>query len=104
MDLSGALAFDDVNYKETFLLMNLKARMKLSRRTFLGGGCRIRVDSVQADVGGQPAGDAAGKNGVGYQGWFACLGDGAPIKARWHWSNNWSQPPSISSNSLARDS
>jgi len=36
MDLSGARAFDDINYKETFLLMNLKARMKLSRRTFLG--------------------------------------------------------------------
>ena len=31
---------------------------------------------------------------VGYQGWFACIGDGAPINGWWHWSQNWGQPPS----------
>jgi hypothetical protein len=35
---------------------------------------------------------------VGYQGWFACIGDGAPIDAWWHWSSNESQPPSPSNN------
>jgi hypothetical protein len=36
MDVSDALALDKANYKETFLLMNLEVRMKLSSRTFLG--------------------------------------------------------------------
>ena len=43
-----------------------------------------------------PAGDIVGKITVGYQGWFACAGDGAPINGWWHWSQNWSQTPSPS--------
>ncbi|HEV2345224.1 MAG TPA: discoidin domain-containing protein [Actinocrinis sp.] len=46
------------------------------------------------------AGDVVGKITVGYQGWFACIGDGAPINGWWHWSNNWSQPPSPSNNNI----
>lgn len=38
--------------------------------------------------------DIRGKITVGYQGWFACPGDGSPINAWWHWTGNWSQPPS----------
>jgi hypothetical protein len=45
-----------------------------------------------------PVGDVVGKITVGYQGWFACIGDGAPINGWWHWSQNWSQPPSPSTN------
>ena len=44
------------------------------------------------------AGDVVGKITVGYQGWFACIGDGAPIDAWWHWSDNWAQAPSQSNN------
>ncbi len=40
-----------------------------------------------------PAGDVVGKITVGYQGWFACEGDGSPINAWWHWSNDWSKTP-----------
>jgi hypothetical protein len=47
-----------------------------------------------------PPGDVVGKITVGYQGWFACIGDGAPINGWWHWSQNWSQPPSPSNNNL----
>jgi F5/8 type C domain len=47
-----------------------------------------------------PAGDVVGKITVGYQGWFACIGDGAPIDGWWHWSNDWSQPPSPSNNAI----
>jgi hypothetical protein len=39
-------------------------------------------------------GDVVGKISVGYQGWFACPGDTAPINAWWHWSQNGGQPPS----------
>ena len=35
---------------------------------------------------------------MGYQGWFACIGDGAPIDAWWHWSANGGQAPSPSNN------
>jgi hypothetical protein len=40
------------------------------------------------------AGDVVGKITVGYQGWFTCTGDGAPINGWWHWTNNWGSPPS----------
>ncbi|MDX3854725.1 xylosidase, partial [Streptomyces sp. AK02-01A] len=30
-----------------------------------------------------PPGDVVGKITVGYQGWFACIGDGAPINSWW---------------------
>ncbi|MFC4035206.1 glycoside hydrolase family 71/99-like protein [Streptomyces polygonati] len=46
------------------------------------------------------AGDVVGKITVGYQGWFACAGDGAPINGWWHWSQNWGQTPSISNNAI----
>src|SRR5215475_8386252 len=49
-----------------------------------------------------PPGDVVGKITVGYQGWFACAGDGAPINGWWHWSQNWSQPPSPSNNGTLR--
>jgi len=45
-----------------------------------------------------PAGDVVGKITVGYQGWFACAGDGAPINGWWHWAQNWAQTPSPSNN------
>src|SRR5690242_4798152 len=47
-----------------------------------------------------PAGDVVGKVTVGYQGWFACTGDGSPINSWWHWSQNWSQPPSPANNAI----
>ncbi|MEY9855520.1 hypothetical protein ABH935_001124 [Catenulispora sp. GAS73] len=46
------------------------------------------------------AGDVVGKITVGYQGWFACIGDGAPINAWWHWSQNESQAPTPSNQNL----
>jgi hypothetical protein len=58
------------------------------------------TSSASAAASGSPAGDVVGKITVGYQGWFACIGDGAPIDGWWHWSNDWSQPPSPSNNAL----
>src|SRR5687767_10829938 len=45
-------------------------------------------------------GDVVGKVSVGYQGWFAAIGDGSPINAWWHWTQNWSQSPSPSNNGI----
>jgi hypothetical protein len=41
-----------------------------------------------------PPGDVVGKVTVGYQGWFACVRDDAPINGWWHWAQNWGQSPS----------
>ncbi|MDI5966633.1 discoidin domain-containing protein [Streptantibioticus silvisoli] len=46
------------------------------------------------------AGDVVGKITVGYQGWFACAGDGAPIDGWWHWSQDWSRTPSPANNAI----
>jgi hypothetical protein len=47
-----------------------------------------------------PPGDVVGKVSVGYQGWFAAVGDGSPINAWWHWSSRWGQPPSPTNNAI----
>jgi chitodextrinase len=53
-----------------------------------------------AVAAGSPPGDVVGKVTVGYQGWFACTGDGAPINGWWHWTQNWGQPPSPSNTGI----
>src|ERR1700729_1642356 len=85
--------------------------MPISRRTLLISAAALPV--AGAPAGGAPAphpadapplasaaGDVVGKITVGYQGWFACIGDGAPIDAWWHWSNNEAQAPSPSNNNI----
>jgi hypothetical protein len=46
------------------------------------------------DLTPSPVGDVVGKVIVGYQGWFAAIGDGSPIDRFWHWSHTWEQLPS----------
>src|SRR3984885_10872026 len=83
--------------------------MNLSRRSFLLGSAAAGAGYAAASAASSwfsaaqaasPAGDVVGKITVGYQGWFACIGDGAPINGWWHWSQNWSQPPSPSNNAI----
>jgi hypothetical protein len=85
--------------------------MEVSRRTVLRS---VAAGSALAAAGGlsavfargagaaSPPGDVVGKITVGYQGWFAAIGDGSPINAWWHWSANWAQPPSPSNNGTLR--
>ncbi|MGX6601441.1 galactose-binding domain-containing protein [Micromonosporaceae bacterium Da 78-11] len=74
--------------------------MTVSRRTFLstvaaGTAASFLTDlSPAAAAAASPVGDVVGKISVGYQGWFACPGDGAPIGGWWHWSRDRFQPPS----------
>ena len=58
------------------------------------GGKTGNDGSNQALLLASPPGDVVGKVTVGYQGWFAAIGDGSPINAWWHWTQNWSQTPS----------
>jgi hypothetical protein len=62
------------------------------------GGTEL-VTAMSANAA-SPPGDVVGKITVGYQGWFACTGDGSPINGWWHWSNNWGQPPSPSNTAI----
>ncbi|MEV0405052.1 hypothetical protein [Actinoallomurus sp. NPDC050550] len=87
--------------------------MELSRRTFIRGfavggsaalglaalGLEARPASAAGAAASGP-GDVVGKITVGYQGWFACAGDGAPINGWWHWSQNWGQAPSPTNNAI----
>jgi len=56
--------------------------------------------NVRASVLASPVGDVVGKITAGYQGWFACVGDGSPINAWWHWTQNWAQLPSPANNGI----
>ncbi|AVT36036.1 discoidin domain-containing protein [Plantactinospora sp. BB1] len=79
--------------------------MALPRRRFLtstaAGGALAAVATTELLTAmtrpagaASPPGDVVGKISVGYQGWFACPGDGAPIGGWWHWSRDRFQPPS----------
>ncbi|MFI8515615.1 discoidin domain-containing protein [Streptomyces sp. NPDC085460] len=83
--------------------------MSISRRTVLQAataagavGAMGLGQSVLAQpaAAASPPGDVVGKVTVGYQGWFACAGDGAPINGWWHWSQNWSQTPSTTNKAI----
>jgi hypothetical protein len=85
--------------------------MPLSRRTLLTsalagtavaavGGTELVSAFTSSASAASPAGDVVGKITVGYQGWFACIGDGAPIDAWWHWSDNEGAAPSPSNNNI----
>ncbi|MER8073284.1 discoidin domain-containing protein [Streptomyces sp. NPDC094034] len=75
--------------------------MDVSRRTVIasvlagaGVAAGLGAQAQSAQAAASPPGDVVGKITVGYQGWFACSGDGAPINGWWHWSQNWGQSPS----------
>ncbi|WP_405096553.1 discoidin domain-containing protein [Micromonospora sp. NBC_01412] len=78
--------------------------MAVSRRRLIGSlaagsalAAASPTDLVSALRGtalaASPPGDVVGKISVGYQGWFSCPGDGAPIGGWWHWSRDRFQPP-----------
>jgi hypothetical protein len=80
--------------------------MEISRRSLLTSALAVSASGAlsasfpTAAAAASPPGDVVGKITVGYQGWFACTGDGAPINGWWHWSQNWSQPPSPSNTAI----
>src|SRR6202008_2603855 len=76
----------------------------LPRRTLLAAAALSPAAAILATTRAEAAsapGDVVGKVPVGYQGWFACPGDGAPIGGWWHWSRDRFQPPSPANTTLA---
>ncbi|MFE0465376.1 xylosidase [Kitasatospora sp. NPDC058965] len=94
--------------------MSQNHRRPISRRTILttaiGGTAAAAVSAfainraatasttAASGASAAPVGDVVGKITVGYQGWFACAGDGAPVNGWWHWARNMGQSPSPSNN------
>ncbi|MYT68139.1 MULTISPECIES: discoidin domain-containing protein [unclassified Streptomyces] len=83
--------------------------MAISRRTVLQAASAAGVAGAvglgpgalaSAAAAASPPGDVVGKVTVGYQGWFACAGDGAPIGGWWHWAQNWGQTPSSTNKAI----
>ncbi|MFI0941617.1 xylosidase [Streptomyces sp. NPDC021020] len=87
--------------------------MAVSRRTFIGAaaggtaaaalttlGTTATASAAPAAAAASGPGDVVGKITVGYQGWFACVGDGSPINSWWHWSQNGGQAPSPSNTTI----
>ncbi|WP_431262096.1 lectin [Roseateles chitinivorans] len=70
--------------------------MTVSRRTFLGTAAGVAASALPLShaIAASPVGDVVGKITVGYQGWFACAGDSAPINGWWHWAQDWGRTPS----------
>jgi len=90
---TGAMVF--ASCAKTFPVVNPNPNTGADTTAIGGGG----EDSLTAPWT-SPVGDVVGKVTVGYQGWFACIGDGSPINGWWHWGNNWSQVPSPSNQSM----
>ncbi len=65
----------------------------------LGGVCAALFISKPA-LAASPPGDVVGKVTVGYQGWFACAGDGAPINSWWHYSGGATPTPVTLTNNI----
>jgi hypothetical protein len=65
-----------------------------------GGDFNVNFLRFTKTSGDKPPGDVVGKISVGYQGWFATLEDDSPMNAWWHWSQDWSQRPSIAQNTI----
>jgi hypothetical protein len=65
----------------------------------LNGICAALIISKPALAVSLP-GDVVGKVTVGYQGWFACVGDGAPINSWWHYSGGATPTPLTLTNNI----
>ncbi|MFC4031671.1 xylosidase [Streptomyces polygonati] len=66
----------------------------------LGAFGVARAATAPAAAAGSAPGDVVGKITVGYQGWFAAKGDGAPINGWWHWTQDMGQAPSPSNTGI----
>ncbi len=74
--------------------MKTRCSISLGEALLLCAMVSSAIFGVNPAMAASGPGDVVGKVTVGYQGWFACIGDGAPINGWWHWANNWGQPPS----------
>ena len=80
--------------------MKLNLIKQLSRSLVITATASFLLCAGKPASAASPVGDVVGKVSVGYQGWFACNGDGSPMNNWWHWANNWGAQPSSGNNSI----
>ena len=85
--------------KERILACSPGLDLCRSRRGYHHRGASIVEQPIEPSPPARSATSSA-RSSVGYQGWFAATGDGAPINGWWHWSQNWGQPPSPSNTTI----
>src|SRR5713101_382299 len=79
----------------------IRLRKFLFKLSFILGSLCAALCPGNPAMAASPPGDVVGKVTVGYQGWFACVGDGAPIDSWWHYSGTFAPPtPASLSNSI----
>ncbi len=66
--------------------MNLGHLFRLCKSIVFGSALGAALGLVNAAWAASSVGDVVGKVTVGYQGWFACQGDGSPFRGWWHQS------------------
>ncbi|MDN5285593.1 MAG: lectin, partial [Mucilaginibacter sp.] len=84
-----------MNFKniKTLALLTLLAIISSCSKKDLGNNAGNTPNGNNKKTFASPVGDVVGKVTVGYQGWFAAIGDGSPINIWWHWAPNASQAP-----------
>src|SRR3978361_1498287 len=92
-------------YPTTICFMAMVAlALSCSKKGSGGGGGDVTPPDKPKDtidLTPSPIGDVVGKVIVGYQGWFAAIGDGSPINLYWHWANTWEQEPSPTNTAIS---
>ena len=79
-----------------FLILKFKHLIRFFQLAF----CCAAVSLDRPVMAASPVGDVVGKVTVGYQGWFACVGDGAPINSWWHYSGGSTPTPITLTNNI----
>ncbi|MGZ3103356.1 discoidin domain-containing protein [Streptomyces sp. H72] len=77
-----------------------RAMLQAATAAGVAGTVGLTRPAVAGPAAASSVGDVVGKVTVGYQGWFACAGDGAPINGWWHWSHHWGQAPSATNKAI----
>ena len=90
--IAGASLFFNEGFRCYYIMKFSSCLSYIVAVGFVMGGL-FSTQPIRAASG---PGDVVGKVSVGYQGWFACSGDGSPMNDWFHWSSTWSQPPSPS--------
>src|SRR5258706_9215966 len=79
----------------------MSSKFFASIRSFIFSAIALSALPVSYSNAASPIGDVVGKVTVGYQGWFACTGDGSPIGTWWHYTGGTAPPtPTSLTNSI----
>src|SRR5882757_8820845 len=86
-----------MNFKKKYAISFILVMGILSacqKKDIANNGATVNGLAKKQKTTASAVGDVVGKVTVGYQGWFAAIGDGSPINVWWHWCDPNNQAPS----------